>query len=93
MNDDKLQDLRQRVSQTNQQILELLNRRAALVLEAWEEKQRRGLPLRDLEREAQMLEEIAAANQGPFPNQAVESVFQEVFRISRELMEMNTTPR
>lgn len=87
MSSRRLDELRRKISEKNLEILELLNRRASTVLKVCEEKRLLEMEFHDPEREQQMIAELTALNQGPFTDEMITAVFQEVFRISRMLME------
>lgn len=86
MSEDALEKLRQDISKVNLEILRLLAQRGHLVLQAAELKRRQGMPITDPGREQEMLEELAAANRGPYSGEMIAAIYREVFRVSRELM-------
>jgi chorismate mutase len=63
--DAALQELRDRVSETDRSIVELVNRRLELVRKIWRRKDELGLDVVDPQREARLLEELEQANGGP----------------------------
>jgi 3-deoxy-7-phosphoheptulonate synthase/chorismate mutase len=81
-----LDRVRARISRVNRALLRLLDRRAALALRAEAVKLRGDLPIYDPEREQEMLDELLAANRGPFSDEAVREVFGAIFRASAQLM-------
>ncbi|MFC1641332.1 prephenate dehydratase [Myxococcota bacterium] len=82
MVDVTLQDIRQRIDQIDERLVDLLEQRAAAVAEGIEIKRGQGLPLHDPERERRVLErvaELAAAHpSAAFPVAAVAPVFREI---------------
>ncbi len=84
MTDKSLQDLRQRIDELDNQILELLNRRAEVVVEVGERKAGNTeyyVP----SREKAIYERLISENPGPFPNEGVRRVFREVISASLSL--------
>ena len=76
-----LDDLRRSIDAVDDQILALLDRRASIVADVAREKQARGLPLHDPEREREVLERLAAkgaGGAGRFPREAIVAVYREV---------------
>ena len=82
-----LDQLRKELVDLNFAIMHLLNRRAAVVEQVHAVKKRDGIPTYVPEREQQMLEQLVAANNGPFPDKAVAHLFKEIFRASVALQE------
>ncbi len=87
MNEANLEQLRRELVDINFAILQLLNKRARVVGEVAQIKRQEGIPLYLPEREQQMLDQLAQANSGPFPEATVRRLFKEIFRASVELME------
>ncbi|HOW51642.1 MAG TPA: bifunctional 3-deoxy-7-phosphoheptulonate synthase/chorismate mutase [bacterium] len=82
-----LEELRGEMNYLNHALLALLSKRARVSTEVLAVKQRDNLPLHDPARELAMLEELAAANPGPFPDGTIKHLFSEIFRASVALME------
>jgi 3-deoxy-7-phosphoheptulonate synthase/chorismate mutase len=82
-----LEALRGELQRINLKLLDLLNRRARLVLDVQAIKARDGIPTYVPEREQAMLNGLVQANRGPFPDDTVRQLFREVFRASVRLME------
>lgn len=78
--------LRQQIDEVNHQILKLLIKRQALVLEIAAHKKRLGLPLRDKAREQEMLEKLRtqAEELGLSPDFAM-ALFEQIFKEARRL--------
>jgi 3-deoxy-7-phosphoheptulonate synthase/chorismate mutase len=79
--------LRGQIDEINLQILGLLNQRAQLASEIGKIQQRLGTSFYDPQREADMLQALEMANQGPFSNETVKSLFKEIFKASLALEE------
>ena len=78
-----LDDLRKRIDAIDQQILDLLNRRAAVVQQVGQVKLREGLDFHAPQREEEILERLTQDNPGPFPEGAVRSVYREIISACR----------
>lgn len=79
-NDSRLADIRKQIDATDDQILELLNRRANLAQQVAETKRAQGEveTFYRPEREVEVLRRVAANNHGPLPHEAVTRFFREV---------------
>lgn len=82
-----LEALRRRTSAINHQILDLLNERARVVQQVREVKARYAMDMFSPSREQEMLDDLVAANRGPFSDETIRHLFREVFRASLGLME------
>ena len=77
--DDELDALRARIDELDRAIVELLNRRATLALEAGHAKSAAGRNgVRDPEREREVLLRIAMANEGPLPQADLLNVYRAI---------------
>ncbi len=77
-----IESAREAIDKLNEQLLDLLNQRTALVDQVRELKVRQGLELYDPVREAQQIQRLVQKNRGPMSSTMVEAVFQEIFRSS-----------
>ncbi|MFH1131328.1 MAG: bifunctional 3-deoxy-7-phosphoheptulonate synthase/chorismate mutase [Pseudomonadota bacterium] len=82
-----LVSLRREIEEINFSILDLLTRRAGLVIEVQSIKSEEGLPTFLPEREQEMLKALIARNSGPFSDETVRYLFKEIFKASVSLME------
>ncbi|MNW27922.1 Phospho-2-dehydro-3-deoxyheptonate aldolase [compost metagenome] len=82
-----LEQLRDKLNEINHELLKLLSERAALVQEIGQLKEKQGVPKFDPVREKDMLEELVAANTGPFHNDTVKQLFKQIFQASLHLQE------
>ena len=85
-----LQEIRAEIDRIDQQIVDLLNRRARLSVEVGQLKREQAGPGQEPmvyqpEREVQVFANVIAANQGPLPNRALESIYREILSSSRAL--------
>ena len=86
-----LTDLREQIAALDRELLEALNRRLELVAHVQEHKQATGTRLIDSKREAELLQELAAANAGPLSEGAVHSLFAAVLDVMKQ--ELQGDPR
>ncbi len=87
MAQETLGDLRAQIDEINLQILELLNKRAAIASQIGKEQQSLGTRFYDPARESEMLQALELANNGPFSNETIKALFKEVFRATLALEE------
>lgn len=80
-----LDELRAEIDAVDLRILELLNRRAGFVIEVGRIKARDRKEFYVPERERAVMKRLTEANKGPFPNQALKSVFREIMSASLSL--------
>lgn len=80
-----LKERRREIDQIDRQILRLLNRRAKIVLEVGKQKAKEGKGIYDPAREEETLNRLSAENPGPFPDEAISTVFREIISASRSL--------
>ncbi len=82
---DRLQGLREEIDALDDQILSLLNRRAQAVIDVGKIKSDQKLRFYVPEREVEILRRITAANTGPFPGDALKSIYREIISASLAL--------
>lgn len=82
---DQIEIMRKQIDEINLEILELINKRAALVQELGKEKEKQGSNRFDPERERQMLNLLVENNKGPFNDSAVRHLFKQIFQVSLDL--------
>ncbi|HEY5633247.1 MAG TPA: prephenate dehydratase [Burkholderiaceae bacterium] len=83
--DERLGALRVRIDAVDAQLLELLNRRAAIAQEVGELKRETNAPVFRPEREAQVLARVRERNAGPITDEGAVAIFREVISACREL--------
>jgi chorismate mutase/prephenate dehydratase len=83
----ELKKLRRRIDEIDDQILVLLNKRAGHVLDVGSLKRSRKTKFYRPERERQILERLTSLNKGPFPNDALRSIYREILSASLSLEE------
>lgn len=82
---DGIPELRKKIDSLNLQLLELLSERARIAESIGELQSSQGLSHYDPVREQKMLEDLSAANRGPFENATVHSLFKQIFQASMHL--------
>ncbi|KGX83221.1 bifunctional 3-deoxy-7-phosphoheptulonate synthase/chorismate mutase [Pontibacillus marinus] len=87
MSNEELDKLRRELDEVNEDLLDVINKRAKLVQQIGQIKQRQGMNRYDPVRERDMLDSIKEKNTGPFEHSTVEHIFKEIFKAGLELME------
>ncbi|MBI5343176.1 MAG: prephenate dehydratase [Deltaproteobacteria bacterium] len=80
-----MKELRAEIDRLDDTILDLLNRRAAAVIEVGKIKSDRNLQFYVPEREFEILRRLTEANRGPFPNDALKAIYREIISASHAL--------
>ena len=83
----ELEKLRKKIDEIDNEILELLNKRADIVLDVAHIKRNENAKFYSPERERQIFERLTALNKGPFPNEALKVIFREIISASLSLEE------
>ena len=84
MNAD-LEDLRKRIDLLDESLVRLLNARAACALEIGRLKREKGMPIYQPEREADVLRNVQALNNGPLDRPAIKRLFERIIDEARHL--------
>ncbi|NOX20547.1 MAG: prephenate dehydratase [Nitrospirae bacterium] len=82
-----LKKLRKEIDRIDEEILNLLNKRAEIVLQIAEEKRKKNQRFYVPHREHEILERLRRLNKGPFPNDALRIIFREIISASLSLEE------
>ena len=77
-------EYRENIAAADRDLLAAINRRLELVRELHEHKRAEGIPLRDPEREEQLVVELQAANAGPLSSAGVAELFRHVLDLTRK---------
>lgn len=80
-----LKRLRRTVDFIDSQILELLNKRAGVILDIGKVKARKGKAVYVPDREADVYKKLSARNNGPLPNESVRAIFREIMSSALQL--------
>ena len=84
MNAD-LDDLRKRIDLLDESLVRLLNARAACALEIGRIKREAGMAIYQPEREAEVLRNVQALNNGPLDRPAIKRLFERIIDEARHL--------
>ena len=84
---DSLKELREQIDAIDEQLLGLLNRRAEVALEVGKVKSKKRKNFHAPRREQEVLERLEKLNKGPFPTDALRSVYREIMSASLALEE------
>ncbi|MDY6843017.1 MAG: prephenate dehydratase [Thermodesulfobacteriota bacterium] len=82
---DALTSLRHKIDSIDGEILNLLNERASCVSEIGQIKQQKGMDFHVPHREREIFERLSSLNKGPFPDEAIKSIFREIISASLAL--------
>lgn len=77
-NDDALAPLRRRIDELDRQIVELLNQRAAVVVDIGHIKRNTAGPIYAPDREQAVLQQVRSYNKGPLPDATLEAIWREL---------------
>lgn len=81
----KIDQLRQRIDEIDEQLVSLLNARATCALAIGAEKKAAGLEIYQPQREADVLAHVQSINTGPLDDGAVKRLFERVIDEARRL--------
>jgi len=84
-NVSRLDELRQRIDDIDERLVELLSARAACALEIGHEKKLLGLEVYQPSRETAVLGHVQRINQGPLDNEAMKRLFERIIDEARRL--------
>ncbi len=80
--------IRPQIDELDEEIVQLLNRRAALGLRIGEAKRVRGEPIHDPDREEEVLERVSSMATGPLPPEALVRIYARIIEETRSLEEL-----
>ena len=80
---DRRNEMRERVDLLDSELLDILNRRVALVIEMGKIKKKAGMKLYDPGREEGVLKRLVEKNKGPLEAEAVVRLFERIIDESR----------
>ncbi len=90
---ETIQSIRKQIDELNHRLLELLSERTRHAEQIGELQTQQGLRHYDPVREQAMLEALVEANQGPFSDGTVKSLFKQIFQASMQLEDEHDKPR
>src|SRR5512136_305889 len=73
-----LDELRKQIDGLDEQIVDLLNQRAQIVVEIGKIKSAQGAPIYSPDRERAVLDKVRNANRGPLPTSTIEAIYREL---------------
>jgi chorismate mutase/prephenate dehydratase len=85
MSKQKLQELRNRIDEMDDRLLDLLNERARIVIEIGNIKKAEKLDFHSPSREREIMERLTDRNKGPFPQDTLKAVYREILSSSLSL--------
>lgn len=80
-----IDDLRRRIDQIDEQLVQLLSARAECALAIGRDKKAAGLDIYQPSREAEVLEHVQRVNPGPLDDEAVKRLFERIIDEARRL--------
>jgi chorismate mutase len=80
-----IDELRQRIDDIDERLVQLLSARAACALEIGHEKKLLGLEVYQPSRESEVLGHVQRINQGPLDNEAMKRLFERIIDEARRL--------
>lgn len=80
-----LNKLREEIDRLDDQLVALLNARAAVACQVGETKHLEGLPVYVPERESSLLQRLAGLSTGPLPESGLRAIYREIISASRAL--------
>lgn len=81
----ELKKLREEIDRIDEEILNLLNKRAGIVIDVARIKRKENARFYSPEREKEILQRLISINKGPFPNSAIKPLFREILSASLSL--------
>lgn len=85
MSIEKIQELRKKIDEIDDRIIDLLNERAKIVVQVGDIKKAANLEFHSPGREREILDRLAARNKGPFPQDTLRAVYREILSSSLSL--------
>lgn len=82
-----IDDLRDEIDKVDKKLVELLSRRAKIVLEIGKEKSKEGRKITDREREKAVQDRVKKLNNGPFSGEQLERVYRTVMSEMKKIQE------
>ncbi|MCS7214741.1 MAG: prephenate dehydratase [Thermodesulfovibrio sp.] len=87
MENEKLQNLRDKIDKIDTEILKLLSQRGKLAIKIAEIKKTQGLSFYDPVREKNIIDKILKLNKGPFSDDVIKTLFREILSATLALQE------
>ena len=80
-----LNGLREEIDIIDREIVELLNRRAAIAERIGDTKMAAGLPVVEPAREQKVIEKACGLNRGPLANEAIQGIYEKIMFEMRQI--------
>jgi len=77
---EKLKKYREEINEIDKAIVDLLNRRAVIVMKIKKLKEDKNVPLYDAKREEELIDSIVKYNKGPLYNDNIIQIFESILR-------------
>lgn len=81
----KIEDWRTRIDEINEELIDLLNKRATFAAEIGKLKKEQGLPVFDATREQAILDKMGARTKGPLTPESVKNIFKVIMAETRKV--------
>lgn len=81
----EISDWRKQIDDIDPQIVKLLNQRATAAIQIGRIKRNTDMPIREHDREREVLRNISRANQGPLSNTDLHLIFESIMDIMRNI--------
>ena len=85
---ERLSEIRDQINEIDSELVELLNRRLRLALNASSAKLIEGTPVLDAHREDEVIAHVCELNEGPMTDDQLIALYLELMRQSRQLQEV-----
>jgi chorismate mutase/prephenate dehydratase len=85
MKQARLEQLREKIEQTDRKLVQILNERAAVSVEIGKAKREAGIAVYDPSREAIVYRQVVELSTGPLTEVSLKAIFREIFSASRTL--------
>lgn len=85
MQNQKIQELRKKIDELDNTLVDLLNERAKIVIEVGNVKKTEKLDFHSPSREREILDRLTSLNKGPFPESTLRAVYREILSSSLSL--------
>lgn len=85
MSNQKIQELRKKIDEIDDKLVDLLNERARIVIEVGDVKKTEKIDFHSPSREREILDRLSRRNTGPFPEDTLKAVYHEILSSSLSL--------
>jgi chorismate mutase / prephenate dehydratase len=85
MSTERIQELRRKIDEIDDALIDLLNERARIVIEVGDIKKTRKLDFHSPSREREIIERLTSRNKGPFPQETLKAIYREILTSSLSL--------